>query len=289
MSMRIFPASTSKQSLGSVVPARRASSRRGILRGLLASLVLLCNATALAQPSNAPGQASDGMVTASGTVPDEATKAEVLTRLRKLYGADHVVDRLSVGGVVAPANWSRYVTGMIGPDLKQVSKGRLKIQGNIIDISGEVPNEAARQQVLSKLSGDFDSHYGIKQHLRIGISKQKTLDDALANRTVQFESGSAKLTAAGSAVLNDMASTIKKLNDPFINIVGNTDNVGSRQSNIELSLARASAVKDYLVGKGVPAARLSVSGMGPDNPIASNDTAAGRARNRRIDFRILKN
>jgi OOP family OmpA-OmpF porin len=274
-------------------PVRRRShgrsTQRGVLGGALACLLLFCSAAALAQPSNAAPPAADGMVTVSGTVPDQATKASVLAHLRKLYGADHVVDRLSVGGVVAPANWSRYVTGMIGPDLKQVSKGRLRIQGNIIDISGEVPNEAVRQQVLSKLSGDFDSHYGIKQHLRISVSKQKILDNTLADRTVQFESGSANLTAAGRAVLDDMAATIKKLHDPFINVVGNTDNVGSRQANIELSLARASAVKDYLVGKGIPAARLSVSGMGPDNPIASNDTAAGRARNRRIDFRILKN
>jgi OOP family OmpA-OmpF porin len=191
--------------------------------------------------------------------------------------------------VVTPAHWSQYVAGMIGPDLKQVSKGKVEVQGNTIDISGEVPNEAVRQQVLSSLSGAFDAHYGIKQNLRIGQSKQKVLDDTLANRTVQFQSGSAILTPAGRAVLDEMAKAILKLDDPFIAIVGNTDDVGKRQSNIELSLARASAVKSYLVGKGIPAASLSVSGQGPDNPIADNSTEAGRARNRRIDFRIDRN
>jgi OOP family OmpA-OmpF porin len=89
-------------------------------------------------------------------------------------------------------------------------------------------------------------------------------------------------------VLDQMAAAIRKLDDPFIAIIGNTDNTGNRQSNIELSLARASAVKAYLVAKGIPAPNLSGSGQGPDNPIADNSTEEGRARNRRIDFRISK-
>jgi OOP family OmpA-OmpF porin len=257
------------------------------MRILVASLLMLASAAALAQATPASGD--DGKVVVSGTVPNETTKASVLERLRQVYGADRVVDRIEVGGVVTPANWSQYVAGAITPGLKQVTHGKLEVQGNTIDISGEVPNEAVRQQVLSGLSGAFDAHYGIKQNLRIGQSKQKVLDDALANRTVQFQSGSAILTPEGRGVLDEMAAAIRKLDDPFIAIVGNTDNTGDRQANIALSLARASAVKAYLVGKGIPAASLSVSGQGPDNPIADNGTEAGRARNRRIDFRISRN
>lgn len=257
------------------------------MRVLVAGLLVLCGATIHAQTAAPPTPA--GMVTASGIVPNETTKAAVIEQLRKLYGADHVIDHIEVGGVVTPANWSRYVTAMIGPDLKQVSKGKLEVQGNTIDISGDVPNEAVRQQVLSSLSGAFDAHYGITQNMRIVQSKQKVLDDTLANRTVQFKSGSAVLTPAGRAVLDQMAAAMLKLDNPFVSIVGNTDDVGNRQSNIELSLARASAVKAYLVGMSIPAANLSVSGQGPDNPIADNATEEGRARNRRIDFRISKN
>jgi len=262
------------------------------MRILAAGALLLCATAVLAQTSTTPAPAatsSSGMVTVSGTVPDEATKATVLDNLRKLYGAEHVVDHVDVGGVVTPANWNHYVAGMSGPNLKQVSHGQVTVQGNTIEISGDVPNEAVRQQVLSSLSGAFDSHYAIKQNLRIVQSRQKVLDDALANRIVQFESGSSILTVAGRGVLDQMAAAILKLDKPFVDIIGNTDNVGDRQSNIALSLARASAVKAYLVGKGIPAANLSVSGQGPDNPVADNNTDAGRARNRRIDFRIGKN
>lgn len=257
------------------------------MRILIAGLLALTCAGALAQTAPASTPPSSSMVLAKGTVPDEATKSAVLEGLRKLYGAEHVSDQITVGGVVAPSNWDQYVTAMIGPNLKQVSNGQVQIQGTTINISGDVPNEAARQQVLSSLSTAFDSNYAIKQNLRIdGSAKQKVLDQALANRVVQFESGSAVMTAAGRSVLDEMAGAITKLSNPKIDIIGNTDNVGNRQSNIELSLARANAVKTYLTNKGIPAASLTVSGHGPDKPIADNTTDAGRAQNRRIDFQI---
>ena len=71
-----------------------------------------------------------------------------------------------------------------------------------------------------------------------------------------------------------------------VEVIGHTDALGNRPGNISLSLARAQAVKAYLVGKGLPPERLQTSGMGPDQPVAGNDTEAGRARNRRIEFRV---
>ncbi|MGP1664532.1 MAG: OmpA family protein, partial [Rhodanobacter sp.] len=248
------------------------------MRILVACLLLFGTAGTLAQTPPTSATTQNGKVIVSGIVPNETTKVAVLEQLRKQYGTDQVVDQLEVGGVVAPANWSRYVTAMIGPELKNVSKGQLQVQGNTIEISGEVPDEVARQNVLSSLSSAFDPHYGIKQTLRIGQSRQKVLDDTLANRTVEFRSGSAVLTPEGRAVLDQMAAAILKLDSPFINVIGNTDDVGNRQANIELSLARASSVKAYLISAGVLATNLSISGQGPDNPIADNATDAGRAR-----------
>jgi len=255
---------------------------------LLIALLLSTTFAASAQTTAAPAaaEAQNHNVLAQGAVPDEATKATVLERPRALYGADRVVDQLEVGGVVTPANWSKYVSNMIGDHLKQVSSGQLQIQGNTIDISGEVADTATGDQVVKTLSKAFDRNYNIHQHWRIGNSKQLALDQALADRTIQFESGSATLTSAGRNVLDEMAAAIRKLDQPQIQIVGNTDNIGERQSNIALSLSRANAVKDYLATKGIPAATLAVSGRGPDNPIADNGTTEGRARNRRIDFKI---
>ncbi len=67
-------------------------------------------------------------------------------------------------------------------------------------------------------------------------------------------------------------------------VEGHTDNVGGDAFNRTLSDKRANAVKTYLVGKGIEAARLSASGMGMSKPVAQNETEAGRAQNRRVEL-----
>jgi outer membrane protein OmpA-like peptidoglycan-associated protein len=105
---------------------------------------------------------------------------------------------------------------------------------------------------------------------------------------VQFATGTAKLTPAAQKGLNEAATL---LNDPKyaplkVSIEGHTDNVGKAASNKTLSEKRAAAVKAYLVKKGVSADRLSSVGFGDTVPIADNKTAAGKASNRRVEFKV---
>jgi OOP family OmpA-OmpF porin len=273
---------------------RRASSSitaRGIAFAALfyAAALAAQSAAPNAAPSAAPTvrvQAAPGQVVASGTVPDEATRAAVLTRLRELYGADRVVDQIAVGGVVAPPNWSEHMQRLIAPHLKQVSRGQLSVHGNAVEVSGEVANEAQRQQVLSDIATSLNSTYSVKPALRVSAGEQNLLDNTLANRIVEFQSGSAQLTPVGQAVLDDMAAALVKLAGKKVEIIGHTDNLGSRDGNMALSLARADAVKAYLVHKGLAGGLLNTSGAGADRPVAPNNTAEGRQRNRRIEFRV---
>jgi OOP family OmpA-OmpF porin len=229
-----------------------------------------------------------GQVLASGTVADDATKAAVLARLRELYGADKVVDQIAIGQVSVPANWNDYVQKLISPNLKQVSRGQLKIDGNVVSVRGEVPNEAQRQKIASDIATSLNPTYTVNNGLRVSASEQGVLDSTLANRTVEFESGKATLTPAGRAILDEMAAAMLKLKGHKVELIGHTDNQGLRASNQNLSQARAEAVKTYLAGKGLDDKLLSASGQGSDRPIASNDTTEGRARNRRIEFRLAQ-
>ena len=73
-----------------------------------------------------------------------------------------------------------------------------------------------------------------------------------------------------------------------IQIQGNTDNVGTNEYNQDLSMKRANSVVKYLTKKGITENRLTAIGMGEENPVATNDTDAGRQKNRRVEFVIMK-
>lgn len=240
-------------------------------------------APALAQTAPQPGQ-----VLAAGTVPDEATKASVLARLRELYGNERVVDQIAVGQVATPANWSGYVGKLLSPELKQISRGQLKIDGTTVSLRGEVANEAQRQKIASDVATSLNPTYTVNNGLRVSSADQGILDSALANRTVEFESGKAALTPTGRAILDEMIRAMQKVKGRKVDIIGHTDNVGLRATNQGLSQARAEAVKAYLASHGINGDLLTASGQGSDRPIAGNDTAEGRARNRRIEFRIAQ-
>jgi len=250
---------------------------------LLAALVL----AGLASPFGGALAQETNPVIASGTVPDEATRAAILTRLREVFGAGRVVDNLAVGSVVAPPNWTSYATKIIDADLKSVSRGQLTVDGTNVGLSGQVASEAVRQQIANDLAGNLNATYVVRNSLQVAQQQQGVLDKTLANRTIEFELGSARITAAGMAVLDEMAAAMKTMTKQKFEIVGHTDNSGSRAYNLELSAERAASVKNYLTAKGMDAAAIATDGAGPDRPVASNDTLEGRARNRRIEFRVV--
>ncbi len=227
-----------------------------------------------------------GQILVTGTVPDEASKASVLTKLQQLYGADRVVDQISIGAVVLPANWNGYVQKLISPDLKMISRGQLKIDGTAINLSGEVNNEVQRQQIASNMAANLNPTYTIKNGLRVSASEQGLLDHTLANRTIEFESGKATLTPSGKKILDEMTSALLQLKERKVEVIGHTDNSGLRSRNLSLSQARADAVKEYLIEKGLNPDQIRTSGQGPDRPLVANDTPEQRSRNRRIEFRV---
>jgi OmpA-OmpF porin, OOP family len=106
-----------------------------------------------------------------------------------------------------------------------------------------------------------------------------------AFKEVRFENNSAQLVAASYPVLDEIVAALKAQTDLRGEIQGHTDSRGSQALNQALSERRANAVLSYLVSKGIAAERLAARGYGPDQPIASNATAEGRAENRRVAFK----
>src|SRR5690606_33300855 len=88
--------------------------------------------------------------------------------------------------------------------------------------------------------------------------------------------------------LDAAVDVLKKFPDLRIEISGHTDDKGDEAYNQDLSQRRADAVKDYLVGKGIDETRIETRGAGEDEPRETNATKAGRAKNRRIEFKLLQ-
>lgn len=102
---------------------------------------------------------------------------------------------------------------------------------------------------------------------------------------VKFEFDSARLTSAAEDRLDSDVQILLRHSDLNVEIAGHTDNVGNAAYNEALSLRRAESVRAYLISKGANPSNLTVRGYGESNPLTSNDTDAGRAQNRRVEFR----
>lgn len=105
-------------------------------------------------------------------------------------------------------------------------------------------------------------------------------------RGVNFDFDKATIRPDAARILDEAVATLKAEPDIEVLIVGHTDSIGSEAYNLRLSQRRAQAVRDYLVKHGISAARLKVKGMGESQPVASNDTAEGRAQNRRVELLV---
>lgn len=114
---------------------------------------------------------------------------------------------------------------------------------------------------------------------------QERLDE-LASLRIQFEPSSDVITPDSLGVLDQIADVLLQFPENTITIEGHTDTSGDKQSNLALSLSRATAVRAYLIEKGVSVFNLRAKGLGEEVPIADNNTAAGREINRRIEFKF---
>ncbi len=112
------------------------------------------------------------------------------------------------------------------------------------------------------------------------------IEQTVALQSINFEFGADQLTAGAKTVLDSIAGSLLAQTAVKIVVTGHTDALGPQSYNLALSQRRAKTVMAYLLSKGVDAARVAPDGEGEFSPIASNDTEAGRAQNRRVEFKI---
>ena len=142
-------------------------------------------------------------------------------------------------------------------------------------------------------AGAYIGNYMDKQEAQLrdrlrstGVSVTRQGDSIVLNMpgNITFATNSSDITANFYPVLDSVALVLEEYNQTYVDVVGHTDSTGSMETNQRLSEQRANSVAQYLVSQQVAPQRLVTRGVGPNAPIASNDTPEGRALNRRVEI-----
>jgi chemotaxis protein MotB len=184
----------------------------------------------------------------------------------------------------------------LGKNVDQVLKEKGVLAQSLSDLKGRLDDlrkAQAAADARAKLFQDFVKRF--KSMVDAGQLKIVTRRGRLVLQLpndVLFDSGAAEVKPQGRAALAQIAKALASLGDRQFQVDGDTDNVpigGGRMTNWELSTARALSVLRLLIADGVPPKGLSAAGYGEFDPIASNDTPEGRAKNRRIEITLQPN
>ncbi len=240
----------------------------------------------------------EGMAIIEGSVKDNLTR-EVLMRFSEAkFGYGQVEDRLWLENGL-PDGWQARVFSLIeAVALLNQGRGHMGADGVVIegDASIEQP-EAEVAKLLDAAHSAADRTLNISYTERQGGPDARGLDPRLCvSRITKLLSENSIVFAPSSAVISDpsiptveaIAAILTQCRDGRIEIGGHTDSQGREEMNRNLSQGRADSVLDALLAQNLLLGQISAKGYGESEPIADNDTEEGRTRNRRIEFKLLR-
>lgn len=236
----------------------------------------------------------EGVLTLSGYVPDEKTRAEILDLVRRYFEGDRIEDRLAEG-LGEPKDFATIVKAGLQALSRLAPGGALTLSDGAAALKGLALFDAARDEIAAEFRRLMPQ--GFQGGVDIATAPppppiespsecQVLYKDALARGTIRFRSGAADLSDESRGLLDRLAWVTFRCVNARVEIGGHTDTDGNPQSNAELSRRRAEAVAGYLVRAGVGVDRLEAVGYGQTVPVAPNDTAENKAKNRRIEFLV---
>jgi outer membrane protein OmpA-like peptidoglycan-associated protein len=178
-------------------------------------------------------------------------------------------------GAVIGAGAGAAIGGVIGNNTGSTARGAI-IGAVVGGAAGAVIGHQMDQQAK-----EIDQSVQGAKVERVGEGIEVTFDSGLL-----FDFDSDRIRPDAASNLDNLAASLNKFPNSNIMIVGHTDSRGTDAYNMDLSQRRANAAAAYLRSKGVPSSRLSTAGRGETEPVASNDTEAGMAQNRRVEIAI---
>jgi OOP family OmpA-OmpF porin len=249
----------------------------------------------------------NGAVRASGVVRDQDAKTSITDALNAVFGADKVKSDIGVDKNATTAPW----LGVFRAALDAIKGANVDaiFQGDKINVGGAAMSDSARDTVIAALKGVVGAGVTVgalsdKTAAAVAVANDRATTElaslgsgfgvkdllfALNDSVFSFASDSAEVPESMAPFLKTAAADLKQLKAGHVlEIAGYTDNTGDAALNLALSQKRAESVREALIKYGADPDMLVAKGYGDANPIANNDTAEGRLKNRRIEYHVVK-
>jgi OOP family OmpA-OmpF porin len=230
-----------------------------------------------------------GTLSLKGYVADDDAKKSLQQQVNQQF-KDKTI-KLDVQTAVGdPANWNELNTVLL-EQIRKMPLVSVYLIDQSVEIAGKVQTEnelKALKQALSFFETEgYQFNFQVVVLDNAALTCQKEFNHLLSMEKIRFNTGTLTIDNQSDALLSALADTAIFCANSTILISGHTDNVGLDTANSTLSLQRAKVVKGRLFTRGgVPLERLKIVGKGASEPIADNETEAGRAINRRIEFTV---
>ncbi len=248
-----------------------------------------------------------GVERVSGVVGGEDAKTSILDALNAVFGADKVKSDISVDPSVAGASWlgdfRAAIEALKGANVEAI------FEGDKVNVGGSAMGDVARDKIIEALKSALGASVVVgaltdTTAAAVAVANDRATTElaslqsgfgvkdllfALNDSVVNFASSSSEVPESMAPFLKSAAADLKQLKAGHVlEIAGYTDNTGDAALNLALSQKRAEAVREALINYGADPDMLVAKGYGEADPIASNDTAEGRLKNRRIEYHVVK-
>jgi len=259
-----------------------------------------------AAPSNKPGapklslaplsiSRNGNNITLSGDFPDDSAKATLMKTLKGALGPGvNVIDQIKIDPSVDALDFSK--AGPIFTDSASITDFNLTVDVDTVTLTGTAAS-TDQKNTIDQAATHTWSNLNVVDHLVVNgpppppgppppdpCANLQAAINAVTGGPITFAADGFSLTPADNQILSQVADKLKACPNAHITLNGYTDNTGTEGINIPLSSQRGNTVADFLVAQGAARDHLVVRGLGSINPVASNDTPDGRAKNRRVEI-----
>jgi len=165
--------------------------------------------------------------------------------------------------------------------LEQEKQAQLEAEREEAERQAKLEAERLEQERQARLEAE-------RREMELQKKLRAEKEKEITSQIINFPIGGSNISDSERTKLQTITAILKEYPEIRLELQGYSDSTGSRALNMKLTKERAESVRKVLIDSGIAANRLTAVGYGPDNPIAPNDTNAGRAKNRRVEFKVLK-